>query len=121
MFEYFLTGSNIYGVKNSESDIDIVLKQEDANQLKKHLELKNICVQYVKHNKGYGGYYFNLLGLKFNICVCGSELERKGWKYATEVLKTLPPIEDKEMKKNKFKMLVHQYMMDIQWNGEKND
>jgi len=95
-----LTGSHVYGPVHEDSDIDIVLHHDDADELREKLIEKNIELFRSEKQQGtdYPGYFFSLGILTINIIYVQDDEEMLTWKRATEKLASLPPIEDKEEK-----------------------
>lgn len=110
--EYFLTGSQVYGIPNKDSDIDIVVKYEDVFYIKRDLIEKGI--EYTQVVGGddlkYPGFYFTVGGIKFNAVVLREEVDRLAWKYATEEMKNIKPIKDTKKRKERFMEFVNEYL-----------
>jgi len=96
--KFVVTGTQIYGIATGDSDIDIVMEQEDAEKIKEELGARGIEISYkLKEEAKYNScFYFNLGVLKFNIICVENNEALKNWEIATEGTRKLPPIEDRE-------------------------
>ena len=97
--KFVVTGTQVYGVATGDSDIDIVMEQENAHKLKEELVSSGIEIRYKQEDekRQYNScYYFNLGVLKFNIIHAKDNEELEQWEIATEGTRKLPPIEDRE-------------------------
>lgn len=93
-----LTGSQVYGHATEESDIDIVLLQKDAEELKDKLyrDIKGVHVYSTDEQKGCeAGFYFFVGKLKFNIIYAFDELDLKAWQFATKRMSKFPVIKNR--------------------------
>ncbi len=97
--DFILTGTQVYGPTNGDSDLDIVVKVEDAKDISSFLISHNISMYRTPGQNEYGllgGFYFDLSGIKINIIIADGEDEYDEWKTRTERMKTLDPIPDRE-------------------------
>ena len=95
---FFLTGTQVYGPTTTESDIDIVMQSNESTELFAFLNANSIAPYQteVQKKEEYGGFYFELLGLRFNILEMGCIEDFNAWKSATEGMKKVDPIWDRE-------------------------
>ena len=93
-----LTGTHVYGSVNENSDIDIVMRRKDAEELESELRGYGVKIYRteIQEQELYSGYYFNLGILKFNIICAKTDRELAKWKYATEQMIKHGPIKDRE-------------------------
>ena len=95
--DFVLTGTGVYGPQTpGQSDIDIVLKLEDAAALHKFLCEHDIdweVPNYERYEEG-AAMYFELGPLRFNIVVADEEAFQ-WWRAQTERMKKFAPIEDR--------------------------
>ena len=95
--DFVLTGTGVYGPQTpGQSDIDIVLKQEDAVKLLQDLYEHDIILEapnYERYREGATAY-FELGPLRFNIIVADEEAFQ-WWRVQTERMKKFAPIEDR--------------------------
>ena len=98
--KYFITGTHAYGPVTKDSDLDIVLVQDDAIDLFLFLKQKGIEPYKTKKQEGYKGasFYFDLLGIKINIIIAIDEAEFAEWKEKTERMKEFEPIKDRQQR-----------------------
>ena len=94
MKNYFITGSRAYGVAKADSDLDIVLYKDDAEQLSTFL--KRIGIKIDSTNEVYSSYYFKIDNYpKINIVVVRNKDEFKEWKYATKKMMKIDSIKNR--------------------------
>lgn len=95
--DFVLTGTGVYGPQApGQSDIDIVLRLEDAEAL-----IKFLCEHYIdweapyyeRYEEGAAGY-FELGPIRFNIIVADEEAFQ-WWRAQTDRMKKFAPIEDR--------------------------
>ena len=113
-----ITGTRVYGPVTSESDIDIVLHYYHATRLSDFLTIIGIKVHFAKKeiNPDYDGYKFDLPGLPtINIIVIRFDEEFSAWKYATQEMKKLDEISDKNERIKTFNFYKTEYK-----SGRKN-
>lgn len=95
--DFVLTGTGVYGPQTpGQSDIDIVLKLEDAKTLSQAAYEHDIDLEapnYERYKEGSAAY-FELGPLRFNIIVADEE-SFQWWRGQTERMKKLAPIEDR--------------------------
>lgn len=95
--DFVLTGTGVYGPQTpGQSDIDIVLKLEDAKTLSQAAYEHDIDLEapnYERYKEGSAAY-FELGPLRFNIIVADEEAFR-WWRAQTERMKKFAPIEDR--------------------------
>ena len=98
--KYFITGTHAYDPVTEDSDLDIVLVQDDAIDLFLFLKQKGIEPYKTKKQEGYkgGSFYFNLLGVKINIVAAADEGDFYIWKKRTERMKEFEPIKDRQQR-----------------------
>lgn len=108
MNTFFITGTQVYGPATEKSDLDIALKSSEAEHLESYLRQKGIEIQSVKFKfTDYFGYYFTLADfLKVNIIVLNTANEFKAWNNATDKMKKLDPIADREKRLKAFKIFI---------------
>ena len=108
----FLTGSRKYGGSSSNSDIDIVMIDSDAEKLR--MVLLDIGIK-IKDNSDinspdYKSYYICLPNCpEVNIVVLPPK-EYNAWKYATEAMCEKPSILDKKKRIERFKAFKKEYL-----------
>ena len=102
LWDFIITGTAAYGPQTpGESDIDIVLMEEDAKSLLTVLNEKGIPHRFIggdsRSDLNYPAhtYYFVLGMLQFNIIRALDEANFTWWKARTELMKRLKPIEDR--------------------------
>ena len=92
-----LTGSHVFGPVNKDSDIDIVLLDFEAQELWNFLRTLKLSAYRTSQQDRYdAGYYFKLGKLKFNIIIAYNEDDLVRWNYATQKMKAIDPVEDKD-------------------------
>ena len=95
--DFVLTGTGVYGPQTpGQSDIDIVLKLEDVEELLKFLCEHDIPLKtpnYDRYKEG-AATYFELGPLRFNIIVADEEAFQ-WWRAQTERMGKFAPIEDR--------------------------
>jgi hypothetical protein len=97
--DFIITGTRAYGPAREDSDLDIVVKQDDVQSILDYLVDHKISTYSTPGQDSYGddgGFYFDLFGIKVNIIVAQGELEFNLWQLRTERMKTLPDIEDRD-------------------------
>ena len=104
----FITGTQVYGPITEKSDIDIVVFEEDADAIAKYLSEHNIEITYTDINGGehYKGFYFNIVGLRFNIVVVTNEEDWNARKTVTDIMKQQFYIPDRQDSINMYKKLL---------------
>lgn len=108
----FLTGSTKYGPISEHSDIDIVMRHDEAFDLREILEsIQGIDItKTIEINLNYLSYYINISGLpKINIISVATNKEGKAWEYATEEMCKLQPITDRSERINIFQSFKQSY------------
>jgi len=95
---FILTGTRVYGPASEDSDLDIVMFKEDHTELEFWLTEHNIEIvrSELQKKEEYSGYYFFLRDMKVNIIHVEEEETMEAWEYATNYMKTIPPIEDRK-------------------------
>lgn len=109
MIDFILTGSRAYGPDNPGSDLDIVVKSTDIILIGKFLAERNIPIYNTPNQDSYGdmgGFYFDFAGIQINIIVAASEEEFELWRRRTEMMKKLPPIEDRDKRLSMFNSIM---------------
>lgn len=103
--KFFITGTQAYGPTTTKSDIDIVMFSNDAESLWKTLNEMGIAPfqTEVQKNEKYGGFYFEVGPLQFNIIEATTSDDYRSWFLATERMKKIDPIVDREERLAKFK------------------
>lgn len=102
--DYLVTGTRAYGPVTAGSDLDIVVKAADVNDLKAFLEEHNIKT-YQKETKieyVHGCFYFDMGGIQINVVIVPNEAEFELWKRRTERMWGLKPIYDRQIRINAF-------------------
>lgn len=107
-----VTGSRVYGPVNDRSDIDIVMKFEDARKLETMLRQGpsrgakisvHATASQVDYQEG-GGFYFWLNNmLCFNIIVAENDQELAKWEEATTWMRDQQPVSDRKDRINTFR------------------
>lgn len=96
-----VTGTNVYGPRREDSDIDVVMHEDDAYAFERALREDNfedlIEKKVNAQGENYDGFTLYLGGdfPAINIIALTNDDELEKWKYATDELKKLPPIEDR--------------------------
>lgn len=102
-----VTGSRVFGPAREDSDIDIVLEPDGAADLEQWLNGHGIKVLFSEAQEEfeYQGFYFSVGGMAFSIIVAGTSDEESmgAWEYATNKMKSLPPIIDREVRIQTFR------------------
>ena len=99
--KYLLTGTRVYGPATKDSDLDIVMTYAGAYELIKFLEEHGIEIYKTEGQDEYGddgGFYFDLGFIKVNIIICGHDRPFEEWEKATERMKKIAPIHDREQR-----------------------
>ena len=95
--DFVLTGTGVYGPQTpGQSDIDIVLKLEDAAALLKFLYEHYVDWEapcYERYEE-WAATYFELGPLRFNI-IAADEEAFQWWRTQTDRMKKFAPIEDR--------------------------
>ncbi len=104
--KFLVTGTQVYGPTTEKSDIDIVMSISESINLRNELTAHNINVTQSTGQilGGYPGFYFNLGKIPFNIVVIEDKEEFTCWEKATNALKKLNPIPDKN---ERIKAFIH--------------
>jgi hypothetical protein len=103
MNKAFLTGSRAYGPVTENSDIDIVLERSDAAELSESLETMGVHLEIEVDYGEASSFKFSLPGLPIiNIVVAHDDVDFEKWKYATDKMKSLPPVINREERLNIF-------------------
>ena len=94
----FLTGTRVYGPAREDSDYDIVMFYNQADQLKILLESFGIEVTEpnIVLNPTYTGYEFVISGHCINVISVVDALDWAAWKYTTDRMTHCQPIENRE-------------------------
>ena len=97
---YFITGTQAYGPITENSDLDIVMYYNDADDLKKFLTKHDIdCYQTEEQiERAYDGFYFDLPNMKINIIEVTDKENFEEWYAKTERMKTYEPIKNREQR-----------------------
>ena len=99
--DFILTGSRAYGPAKPNSDLDIVVKSTDTILIGKFLAERNIPIYNTPSQDSYGdmgGFYFDFADIQINIIVAADEAEYELWRKRTEKMKTIPPIENRDVR-----------------------
>lgn len=100
----FLTGTRAYGPARPDSDFDIVVPEVVAADM--YGILANVTdVKMTSDVPEYTGYTFDVSGYKVNVISCKTEEELESWRRATEAMKLIDPIEDREIRIELFKSI----------------
>ncbi len=113
--DFITTGSRVYGPAREDSDLDIVVTIYDLPNLEEFLLKKNIKIieRKVQPKLRYTGFYFNLGGIIINIIVAENIEEMDAWNYATNKMKKLPPIKDRNKRIKMCKKLRDEYLKNL--------
>ncbi len=98
--KYFITGTHAYGPVTEDSDLDIVMLKDDAEQIRSFIQKHHIATYQTEKQEAYdnGGFYFDLLGIKINIIIAIDEADFAEWKEKTERMKEFEPIKDRQQR-----------------------
>jgi len=113
--DYFITGTRAYGPAGEDSDLDIVMKENDALVLKGTLEDMRIETFQTDDMEEYGteSFYFSIGNLMtINVISLTLSIEFDAWKKATERMKLRDPIEDRERRLKTFQLFVKKYLFE---------
>ena len=97
--KFFITGTHVYGPVGPNSDLDIVVMQDDVADILDFLHNHGMVIFRTAGQDEYGaagGFYFEFAGMTINIIIAADALDFEWWKERTEKMKKLPPIEDRE-------------------------
>lgn len=109
IYKPFVTGSSAYGPFNEDSDIDIVMVYQNALELKELLKQHAVNIEDAKEkNKDYEGFKFMLFGRYFQI-ISLNVSEYNKWFHATQEMRKLPEINNKQKRINIFQELKEGY------------
>lgn len=111
--QYLLTGSRVYGVATSKSDLDIVLLKKDADAFLVDLVKHNILITRTEAQNNYsdGGFYFDLFGIEVNVIIAQDEVVLEQWETTTRYMLSIAPIEDKEERITTFREYYHAHSL----------
>ena len=103
--KFLVTGTRAYGPTSEDSNLDIVLRQKDAQDLACYLIDSDIDIRRITDNNHplYEGFYFHLFGMQINIIVVQNEEEFNLWKERTEQMQSISPIHDRQERITMFK------------------
>lgn len=105
--KFIITGTQAYGPARDDSDLDIVVLANDVQKILSFLDDHNLEEYKTEHQELYndeGGFYFNLFGIEINIIIAKDKEEFKKWETATEDMKTIDPIKNREECMNQFQL-----------------
>jgi len=116
-----VTGTQVYGPVTSISDIDIVVEEDAAEQIRDSLDTKGVEYQLVKQlretttftNRDIPLYrlsfYFYIGPLKFNIITANDDEDQgiERWRAATKHMLTLAPIKEREERLKVFQSVLN--------------
>jgi hypothetical protein len=95
--KFLLTGTSVYGPLSADSDIDIVLMQEDGLKLEKYFIKTGTELSPCGLRQDYQGFNVHIPGMpKINIIFCENAMHFECWRYATEQMKQSAVIPDKQ-------------------------
>lgn len=96
--KYVITGTQVYGPARDDSDLDIVVLADDVQSINEFIIKHGIEIYQTQKQKDYdgGGFYFELFGIEVNIIIATDDAELKHWEAATEEMKTIEPIKNRE-------------------------
>jgi len=103
--DFIITGTQVYGPTSNDSDLDIVVKQEDAVKICEFLANHNIEEYRAEGQEKYGelgGFYFNLATIKINIIIAFDDDDFNLWRERTNKMKELPEIPDRVLRLSAF-------------------
>lgn len=101
-----VTGTHAYGPVTDRSDLDIVLKSEDARTLYYFLSDHDIPITYTYENTyDSESFYFTLGEIRVNIISVDRE-DFAWWRQQTELMKRIPPIKKRSERIKTFQTIV---------------
>ncbi len=102
---FYVTGTAAYGPLEKDSDIDIMIMQDEVADMKAWLDALQIPWEVHKACEGYenGTFYADFNGIKINFIVCDENMFQQ-WKYATEKMRELPVLHSRERRIQVFEM-----------------
>ena len=106
--EYAVVGSRVYGGAKSDSDLDIVMLEEEAAELRMELKKLGINIEnnppttVEEYRDFQDNFYFRLGEMKINIVALAEEEEYEAWIEATKHMMVGGHIEDKEERRKAF-------------------
>ncbi|TFH22030.1 hypothetical protein E4G67_04915 [Candidatus Bathyarchaeota archaeon] len=93
----FLTGSRVYGPITENSDIDVVMEKEDALQLLETIKTHKLDFEmFADYGDATSFKFFIFWFPPINIIITEDAVDWFKWKYATEKMRGLAPIIDRE-------------------------
>jgi len=96
MSKVLLTGSRVYGPVTENSDIDVVLFKTEANKLLNRVTLLGLNPEVLSDYGDASSFKFVIDGLPpINIIVVEDEVDWLKWEFATNEMKALEPIVDR--------------------------
>ena len=101
MLDFLITGTRVYGPVSENSDLDIVVKAADIVGVLDSLEKHNIPIYKTDAQEDYGegsGFYFDFIGITFNIIQANDDDSFGLWKKRTEAMKKLNSIENRGLR-----------------------
>lgn len=101
---HFVTGSHVFGVPTSNSDVDIAMSAKDAYNLREYLyehRIYNIKANY----EGSVSFKIDLIGLVINVIGLTTDEEYEAWEKATTAMRKMDPIKDRSIRLGIFKAL----------------
>ena len=111
---FVLTGTCAYGPFTNESDIDIAMYYYDVQRVNDFLPDFGIKVHTQYHiNPVYEGIHFMFCERKIQLIAVSSQMEMMAWEYATDKMKELQPIKERERRLKIFQTYFNRFM-----NGE---
>jgi len=97
MSKVLLTGSRVYGPVTENSDIDVVLFKTEANKLLNRVTLLGLNPEVLSDYGDASSFKFVIDGLPpINIIVVEDEVDWYMWEFATNEMKALEPIVNRE-------------------------
>lgn len=90
----FITGSSVFGQLRNDSDIDLVMIDEESAMLEKFLRMAGINTVWGNHESSEHSYYFMLFGRRINIIPLG-KTDYDKWMAATDIMKDYPAVKGK--------------------------
>jgi len=106
--DFLITGTHAYGPVRPQSDLDVVMRYGDSENLKDFLMNHDIplyrSAEQLKHH--YDGFYFDLGEIQVNIVVAADTSDFALWKKRTEEMKLLDPIDSRGERIKRFNEIV---------------
>jgi len=108
-----VTGTSVYGPRKGTSDIDVVMLREDADDFSDSLRSQGYDTKkrQNKDNEEYDGFMLMILNFPgIDIIVVEDDKEFNAWKTATDKMKKLEPIYDRNERISTFQRFRNEAM-----------